>query len=69
MLTLAEMLDIVEDKAGFELLLETLDVPAFSISNPCCVGTLSAREPLALEELRFLRSVTDRAVKVTLPGT
>jgi 5-methyltetrahydropteroyltriglutamate--homocysteine methyltransferase len=68
LLTLAEMLDIVEDKAGFELLLETLDVPAFAISNPCCVGPLSAREPLALEELRFLRSVTDRAVKVTLPG-
>src|SRR5262245_23953174 len=40
LLTLAEMLDIVEDKAGFERLLETLDVPSYAISNPCCVGRL-----------------------------
>ncbi|HVJ19432.1 MAG TPA: vitamin-B12 independent methionine synthase, partial [Polyangiaceae bacterium] len=41
LMTLAEMLDIVEDKAGFELLLQTLDVPAFSISNATCVGKIS----------------------------
>jgi 5-methyltetrahydropteroyltriglutamate--homocysteine methyltransferase len=68
LLTLAEMLDLVEDKASFERLLETLDVPAYAISSPCCVGPLSAREPLALEELRFIRRQTDRAIKVTLPG-
>ena len=38
LMTLAEMLDVVEDKAGFERLLQTLDVPAYSISNPTCVG-------------------------------
>ena len=37
-MTLAEMLDVVEDKAGFERLLQTLDVPAYSISSPVCVG-------------------------------
>jgi 5-methyltetrahydropteroyltriglutamate--homocysteine methyltransferase len=68
LMTLAEMLDVVEDKAGFERLLETLDVPAFSISNPCCVGRLERREPLAVDELRFVRRQTTRAVKVTLPG-
>jgi 5-methyltetrahydropteroyltriglutamate--homocysteine methyltransferase len=68
LLTLAEMLDLVEDKAAFERLLETLDVPAYSISSPCCVGPLGPREPLAVEELRFLRRQTDRAIKVTLPG-
>jgi 5-methyltetrahydropteroyltriglutamate--homocysteine methyltransferase len=33
LMTLAEMLDVVEDKAGFELLLQTLDVPAYAISR------------------------------------
>ena len=68
LMTLAEMLDVVEDKAGFERLLQTLDVPAYSISNPTCVGRLARREPLALDDLRFLRRHTDRPVKVTLPG-
>jgi 5-methyltetrahydropteroyltriglutamate--homocysteine methyltransferase len=68
LLTLAEMLDLVEDKAGFELLLETLDVPSYAISNPCCTGRIERREPLAVDELRFVRHETDRPIKVTLPG-
>ncbi len=38
LMTLAEMLEVVEDKAGFEQLLQTLDVPAYSISSPVCIG-------------------------------
>lgn len=68
LMTLAEMLDVVEDKVGFERLLETLDVPAYSISSPTCVGRIERVEPLVLEDLRFLRRQTDRPVKVTLPG-
>lgn len=68
LMTLAEMLDLVEDKEGFQQLLDTLDVPAFAISNPTCVGELSLREPLALDDLEFARTLTDRPVKVTLPG-
>ncbi len=68
LMTLAEMLDTVEDKSGFEEMLSTLDVPASAISNPTCVGRLSRREPLALEEFRFVRGLTDKPVKVTLPG-
>jgi 5-methyltetrahydropteroyltriglutamate--homocysteine methyltransferase len=68
LMTLAEMLDVVEDKAGFERLLQTLDVPAYSISSPVCVGKIERREPLAAADLRFVRRHTDRAVKVTLPG-
>lgn len=68
LMTLAEMLDVVEDKAGFEQLLQTLDVPAYSISSPVCTGTLARREPLAVEDLRFIRRHTDRAIKITLPG-
>jgi 5-methyltetrahydropteroyltriglutamate--homocysteine methyltransferase len=68
LMTLAEMLELVEDRAGFEKLLETLDVPAYSISNPTCVGELRLREPLVEDDLAYLRSLTDRPVKVTLPG-
>jgi 5-methyltetrahydropteroyltriglutamate--homocysteine methyltransferase len=68
LMTLAEMLDVVEDKVGFERLLQTLDVPAYSISSPICVGRISPREPLAVNELRFVKGHLDRPIKVTLPG-
>jgi 5-methyltetrahydropteroyltriglutamate--homocysteine methyltransferase len=68
LMSLAEMLDTVEDKAAFEEMLSTLDVPASSIRNPTCTGKLERREPLAVEELRFVQQLTDRPVKVTLPG-
>jgi len=68
LMTLAEMLDVVEDKDGFEQLLRTLDVPAYSISSPICVGAIGRREPLTVDDLRFTRRHTDRPIKVTLPG-
>jgi len=68
LMTLAEMLDVVEDRAGFEQLLQTLDVPAYSISSPICTARLERREPLAVDDLRFARRHTDLPIKVTLPG-
>ncbi len=68
LMSLAEMLDEVEDKSGFEEMLTTLDVPASAIRNPTCVGRLSRREPLALDDFHFVKSLTDKPVKMTLPG-
>ncbi len=68
LMSLAEMLDTVEDKAAFEEMLATLDVPASAIRNPTCTGRLQRREPLAVGELRFVQQLTDRPVKVALPG-
>ncbi len=68
LMSLAEMLDYVEDKAGFEKLLQTLDVPAYSIHNPTCVGPIRRRKPLAVEEVAFLKRHTDKPIKVPLPG-
>lgn len=68
LMSLAEMLDEVEDKSGFEEILHTLDVPASAIRNPTCTGPLSRREPLACDELDFLRQRTDRPIKISLPG-
>jgi 5-methyltetrahydropteroyltriglutamate--homocysteine methyltransferase len=68
LMSLAEMLDTVEDKSGFEEMLDTLDVPASAIRNPTCVGRLARREPLAVDDLRFVQQLTDQPVKITLPG-
>jgi 5-methyltetrahydropteroyltriglutamate--homocysteine methyltransferase len=68
LMTLAEMLEVVDDRAGFEEILRTLDVPAYSISNPTCVDRISRRHPLALGELEFVQRHSRRPVKVPLPG-
>jgi 5-methyltetrahydropteroyltriglutamate--homocysteine methyltransferase len=68
LMTLAEMLEVVEDKAGFEQLLQTLDVPAYSISSPVCTARITRREPLTVDDLAFARRHTDLPIKVTLPG-
>jgi 5-methyltetrahydropteroyltriglutamate--homocysteine methyltransferase len=67
-MTLAEMLELVEDKAAFERILQTLDVPAYAISNATCVGPIRRARPLAVDELRFAKRHTTRPVKVPLPG-
>lgn len=68
LMSLAEMLDEVEDKSGFEEMLDTLDVPASAIRNPTCTGRLKRREPLALDDYLFVKKLTDKPVKITLPG-
>jgi len=68
LMSMAELLEYVEDKAAFENLLGALDVPAFAIKNPTVVGKLRPRRPLVLDDYRFLREHTRKPVKVTLPG-
>jgi 5-methyltetrahydropteroyltriglutamate--homocysteine methyltransferase len=68
LMSLAEMLELVEDQEGFEDLLERLDVPATAIMNPTCTGKLERRAPLAADDARFLRELGDFPIKVPLPG-
>jgi len=68
LMTLLEMLDLIENKLGFERLLQTLDVPAYSISNATCVGRIARRGSLAADEARFLKRVTSKPIKIALPG-
>ena len=68
LMSLADMLDYVEDKSEFEEMLRTMDMPASAVKNPTCVDRLSRREPLALEDYQFLRRLTKKPVKITLPG-
>lgn len=67
-MSMADLLDHVEDKSAFESLLQTLDVPAYAIRNNVAVGRLRAAKPLVLDDYRFLREHTDKPIKVTLPG-
>jgi 5-methyltetrahydropteroyltriglutamate--homocysteine methyltransferase len=68
LMSLAEMLDFVEDKAEFEEMLRTMDMPASAVKNPTCIGKLARKEPLAVNDLRFLRTLSSKPVKITLPG-
>ena len=51
LMTLAEMLDYVDDKAAFERLLNALDVPAFALKNPVVVGRLARPAAVGSERL------------------
>ncbi len=68
LMTLAEMLDYVEDKAAFEQLLNALDVPAFALKNPVVDEKLKRISPLVLNDYLFLKQHTTKPIKVTLPG-
>jgi 5-methyltetrahydropteroyltriglutamate--homocysteine methyltransferase len=68
LMSMADLLEYVEDKAAFETLLNALDVPAFAIKNPTVVGKLRPKGPLILEDFKFLREHTRKPVKMTLPG-
>jgi 5-methyltetrahydropteroyltriglutamate--homocysteine methyltransferase len=68
LMTVAEVMDFVEDSSRYEQLLRALDVPAFAIKSPVVVGPVKKKRPIALDELEFLRRHTKHEVKVTLPG-
>ena len=45
-----------------------LDVPAGKVRHPAVFGPLGRSRPLALHEARFLATLSERPVKVALPG-
>ena len=68
LMSLAELMNHVEDKAAFDQILRSQDAPAFAIHNPTVVGKVYRSQPLALDEYLFLRKHTDKPIKVALPG-
>ena len=68
MMSMADMFDYIEDKQGFEQILEILDVPAISIKNAICTGKVKYNKPLVADEMIELRKLTDKKIKATLPG-
>lgn len=67
-MSMAEMLDYVDDKREFENILTTLDVPASSIKNAICTGKLEYKGDIVSNELKLLKSLTKKPVKITMPG-
>jgi 5-methyltetrahydropteroyltriglutamate--homocysteine methyltransferase len=68
LIPLTDLLPLVDDPAEFEAELRSLDVPAAEVRHPAVFGPLGRSRPLALHELEFARTLTDRPVKVALPG-
>ena len=68
MMSMADMFDYIEDKQGFEQILEILDVPAISIKNAICTGKITYNKPLVADEMIALKKLTKKKIKATLPG-
>src|SRR5262249_40352392 len=68
LMKVSELLDYVEDRARFEEVLRSLDVPAFGIKSPIVIDRIKERDGLALDEIDFLKKHTTRKIKIPLPG-
>src|SRR2546427_1544710 len=68
LIPLTDLLPLVDDPRKFEAEMRSLDVPAAEVRHPALFGPLGRSRPLAGHEHAFLRSLTDRPVKIALPG-
>jgi 5-methyltetrahydropteroyltriglutamate--homocysteine methyltransferase len=68
LIPLTDLLPLVDDPATFEAEMRSLDVPAAQVRHPALFGPLGRSRPLAVHELETVRAITDRPVKVALPG-
>jgi 5-methyltetrahydropteroyltriglutamate--homocysteine methyltransferase len=68
LIPLTDLLPYVDDPQAFEQELRALDVPASDVRHPAVFGPLGRGKPLAVHELAYVRGLTDRPVKIALPG-
>lgn len=68
LIPLTDLLPLVDDPEKFEKELLSLDVPASEVRHPAVFGKLRRERPIAAHEIEFARSLTDRPVKIALPG-
>ncbi|MBI5576144.1 MAG: sulfurtransferase TusA family protein [Deltaproteobacteria bacterium] len=68
LIPLTDLLPLVDDPGKFEKELRALDVPAGEVRHPAVFGPLGRSRPLAVHELEFVKTLSDKAVKVALPG-
>ena len=68
LIPLTDLTAMVEDSEHFERELRALDVPAGEVRHPVVYGKLGRSRSLAVHEIEFLRTCSERAVKVALPG-
>jgi len=65
---LIDLLPLVDHPEEFEAELRALDVPAGDVRHPGVFGRIRRTRPIAGHELDFLRTVTNKPVKVAIPG-
>src|SRR5579863_2409546 len=68
LIPLTDLLPLVDDPEEFEAELRALDVPAAEVRHPAVFGKLARAEPLAVHEVEFVRTLTQKPIKVALPG-
>lgn len=68
LIPLTDLLPLVNHPEEFERELRALDIPAGEVRHPVVFGKLERRCPLAGDELAFAKSLTDKPVKIALPG-
>ena len=68
LIPLTDLLPLVDDPAKFEAEMRSLDVPAAQVRHPALFGRLGRSRPLAAHELETVQAITERPVKVALPG-
>jgi 5-methyltetrahydropteroyltriglutamate--homocysteine methyltransferase len=65
---IVDLLPYVDDPAAFRAELDALDVPAEQVRHPAVFGRLGRDRPLAVHELRFMQTLSERPTKIALPG-
>ena len=68
LIPLTDLLPLVDDPEEFARELRALDVPASEVRHPAVFGPLGRSKPLAVHEMDFVKTLTDKPVKVALPG-
>ena len=68
LIPLTDLLPYVSDPVKFEKELRALDIPAHEVRHPAVFGRIARRQPLALHELKYVQSISDKPVKIALPG-
>ncbi len=63
-----DLLPYVDDPQKFAEELKALDVPASSVRHPAVFGRLGRTRPLAVHEYEYAKTLTDKPIKVALPG-
>jgi 5-methyltetrahydropteroyltriglutamate--homocysteine methyltransferase len=68
LIPLTDLLPLVDDPEKFRAELQALDVPASEVRHPAIFGPLGRSRTLGGHEYAFVRRLTDRPVKIALPG-
>lgn len=68
LIPLTDLLPLVDDPEEFARELRALDVPAAEVRHPAVFGPLGRSKPLAVHEMDFVKTLTNKPVKIALPG-